>query len=509
MKWLIMISCFLSILLLPVDGYAQMDELNPVDSKDLKPKVAFIRGGELWVKQDAQEQQITQQKNVLNPQWSATGDYLSYSSGPNAKINWVYSFKAKKSFQVYEGGTNLEWSPKGNKLAFLIGPILNKVEVLADHIGSLENVIFGVGNYSWLPDGNGFLVSSSASLLPTGWTNVRLFLVPLNAHMDSTKIKPFFTLPHDSKDFFAVTISPFKWSADRKWISFIAEPTASLSSDQNTLCLLSSDAKIFKTFDTMLHYDAWFQWAPTRSSLAYIQGVDRIASKNKHLKVAELPAFKKDELGAKGFVDQDFSWNNDQYLTVSRAKENSGPYNAVPKNLPALYRVHLANNQQKQITKPSTKMGDYNPHLLQNSKNLTWVRADDKQGNLWIAHSDGSKAKEWIHQIDKAANYYGYTAWASVVAWYEPHKVETTIIHVLSDPAYAKWGQLAMAQVKDKYQADIVDYKHLGRKQITAQVAEEDFRFWLRKNDREFGVFVRIRFETSSDKVQSINIQEV
>lgn len=504
MKWLILMSCFLSTLLLPAQGYAQKD----VKPKALNPKVAFIRGGELWVKDDAKEQQITQQKNVLNPKWSANGEYLAYSSGKDADIIWIYAFKTNKSFQVYNGGSNFQWAPKGDRLAFTIDQALNKIEVQPDRIGSLENVSLGVGNYSWLPDGSGFLVSSLASLLPTGWTDVRLFLVPLDAQGDPNKIKPFYTLPRPSKNFFAVATSPFKWSADSKWISFIAKPTASLSSDQNIVCLLSSDAKTFKPLDTLLHYDPWVQWAPNRSSLAYIQGEDRIASKNKHLQVAELPSFKINAFSAKGFVDQDFTWNNDQTLTVSRAKENLGPYPKVQKDLPALYRVQLSNNQQKQITKPSTKMGDYKPQFLQNSKKLTWVRADDKKGTIWIAHSDGSKAKEWVHPIDRGASYYGHVAWDTVVAWYEPQELETTNIHVLSDPAYAKWGQLAMTQVKNKYQADVVDYKHLGRKQINPQLAEEDFKFWLRKNNREFGVYVKIRFETSSDKVQSIYIQE-
>jgi hypothetical protein len=76
------------------------------------------------------------------------------------------------------------------------------------------------------------------------------------------------------------------------------------------------------------------------------------------------------------------------------------------------------------------------------------------------------------------------------------------------EPAYAKWGQLAMTQVKNKYDADIVDYKHLGRKEINTRIAEENFKFWLRNSSREFGVYVKIRFEPTTDKVHSISIRE-
>jgi hypothetical protein len=85
---------------------------------------------------------------------------------------------------------------------------------------------------------------------------------------------------------------------------------------------------------------------------------------------------------------------------------------------------------------------------------------------------------------------------------------QTMTLSRAKEPAYAKWGQLAMSQVKNKYDADIVDYKHLGRKEINPHIAEEDFKFWLRSDSREFGVYVKIRFEPSTEKVQSISIQE-
>ncbi|CAK4852121.1 unnamed protein product [Aphanomyces euteiches] len=104
-------------------------------------------------------------------------------------------------------------------------------------------------------------------------------------------------------------------------------------------------------------------------------------------------------------------------------------------------------------------------------------------------------------------SYYGKVFGNSMIAWYEPRE-KKTIAALSAEPAYAKWGQLAMSQVKNKYQADIVDYKHLGRKEITPQIVEEDFKFWLRSGNREFGVFVKIRFDSSTEKVQSISIQE-
>jgi hypothetical protein len=79
---------------------------------------------------------------------------------------------------------------------------------------------------------------------------------------------------------------------------------------------------------------------------------------------------------------------------------------------------------------------------------------------------------------------------------------------VHKEPDYAKWGQLAMKEVKKKYNSSIIDYLHVGRTQIDPQISEEKFKFWLRSSSREFGVYVKIRFDNATEKVISISFQE-
>lgn len=76
-------------------------------------------------------------------------------------------------------------------------------------------------------------------------------------------------------------------------------------------------------------------------------------------------------------------------------------------------------------------------------------------------------------------------------------------------PEYAKWGRIAMIRTKEKYRtADIVDYLHVGRTQVSPAIAEEEFKLWLKDGSREFGVRVTIRFFTANDQVIFINDQE-
>lgn len=77
-------------------------------------------------------------------------------------------------------------------------------------------------------------------------------------------------------------------------------------------------------------------------------------------------------------------------------------------------------------------------------------------------------------------------------------------------PAYAKWGNMAVLETQKKYEADIVDYQHIGRHAISPEVAEEQFKLWVRRREsgKEFGVYVNIRFNPVTDTFQSIRFIE-
>ncbi|MEK3838287.1 MULTISPECIES: DUF3889 domain-containing protein [unclassified Paenibacillus] len=76
-------------------------------------------------------------------------------------------------------------------------------------------------------------------------------------------------------------------------------------------------------------------------------------------------------------------------------------------------------------------------------------------------------------------------------------------------PDYARWGTIAVKETQQKYNAEIIDYKHIGRTQIKPKLAEEKFKLVVRsKAGREFGVFVMVRFNPSTNKLQTIQFLE-
>lgn len=81
---------------------------------------------------------------------------------------------------------------------------------------------------------------------------------------------------------------------------------------------------------------------------------------------------------------------------------------------------------------------------------------------------------------------------------------------LVAAPEYAKWGTIAVKETQRHYQADIIDYLHVGRTNLAADQAEEKFKLWIRTKDgNEFGVFVYIRFNPLQDTAYTIRFERV
>ena len=402
----IVLALFVLINIIPTQTFANQERLPK------SAEIAFIREGNLWIKTNDKERQLTKGNSVQHPIWSHDGHYLAYTKGGNDPQLWVYDVKNNRELKIYDVDIRqYEWAPQENTLAYQSGNML-MTKVMGDE--TQQGVISGVGNFSWMPDGHGFLVSSVADLLPTGWTQVHIYKVPMDAQMDPTKAKKLATLPKQTNDFFAIGTSAFKWSSDGKWVSFIASPTASWSMDSNTLCLLSADGKRLITADKMLLNQDWYQWAPRKNWLAYIEGEGRFAVENKHLKVFVLPLEARPSYTPKGFVDRGLTWAGENEVIVARAKEAKWDNDPKKRPLPQLYKINIASNKTTRLTQPPKKYGDFHPEYVDHT--LFWVRSNRKTANLMSAHIDGTHPKLSIKNIDEPPVYYEKRDWSAVVS---------------------------------------------------------------------------------------------
>ncbi|WP_219838065.1 hypothetical protein [Paenibacillus sp. R14(2021)] len=392
-------------------------------------QAAFIRGGALWDKTNERERQLTEAGiTARNPAWSSDGRYIAYTRGEDERGLWLLERQSGKShLAAPDGGRQFQWSPLHNQLAyskeeklFVVG-----VEEGAEPI----EVASAIGSFSWLPDGSGFLVSSAAELLPDGWTPVvisRILLQPGSA--DPVQSEQLHVLPKQINELIVVGTSRFKWSASGRWIAFLAMPTASLSADSNTLCVLSADGKQLITLDQMAKNEQWFQWSPAgdrlaSERLAYIGGIGREAVSNKQLIVTAIPELRKVNYTPAGFVDQSLAWYGNREIIVSRAKAQAWSSNPQLRSRPFLTIVHTGSEGQRRITKPAAGWGDYNPVSL-SASSLSWVRSNRESADVMLAAASGGlHAVPWIKKIDLGTNFYEQWNWEPVLQFYvKPQK---------------------------------------------------------------------------------------
>ncbi|WP_410982523.1 translocation protein TolB [Bacillus cereus] len=382
-------------------------------SAEVPLKATFIRNHQLWMKEGNQEIQLTTGLNVYSPQWSKDGRYIAYLAGDVAGEKtylYIYDLKEKENYQPYQTieTRNFKWSPISNQLAYNAVGVLNVTKTKNGRPQGFENVSLGVSDFEWFPNGREFIVSSQSNLLPTGWEPVQLFRVPVDANLNSNKIKPFYTIQTNTTNLFAIDTEHFKWSADGKWVSFLATPTASWSNDSNTLCVLSSAGNHFQVIGKMLWYEKWVKWAPTKNQLAFISGEGRFFVENKNTTVTDVPTLnKRKEYTPKGYVDLALEWLSPDKVIVARAKENKewkeGP---VPTMFTMLYVINIKSGEQKQITIPKKKELDNALQVV--GSNITWYRKTEKgrQGDAWVKDGINGLEYRWLKNVDSAPVFF-------------------------------------------------------------------------------------------------------
>ncbi|RAV18936.1 PD40 domain-containing protein [Paenibacillus contaminans] len=378
-------------------------------AKPEAPKAAFVRDGSLWLKTSRNETPVDRGQSFSDIAWSADGKLLAYVKQKQGA--WIHNTETGKKEQVFTSNVrHLHWSPKASLLAFQDESILDVVDATGPAPKPFTNVTGGVGSYVWEPEGQGFLVSTGAQLTPAGWSDVKLYKVPLTENFDASKSKLFYTIPNPPGELFAVGTTTFKWSADGRWIAFIAFPTASLAMDANSLCLLSADGRSFRKIGDMLGHEDWFQWSPEGSQLAYVGGQGRFYAEPKELILYDPAAPGVSvTLTPKGMLDIGFAWQNPAILTVSRGKALGNMGSAFHFPMPGLVNQSAASpTDARAITKPPRGLGDIRPQFLRSSGRLVWQRTNGKGGgDLWLADANGRNQRLWIRSVNGEYAVYG------------------------------------------------------------------------------------------------------
>ena len=383
-----------------------------------KPMLAaFIRNDDLWLKIDKQERRLTNREYIRFPKWSKDGSWIAYLRGRKDSRNpdelWLYHLPTNKHLKVKEEVSNhFQWSPRKTELSFMIQNDVYVLTIEPSETLSIHLAAKSIENFSWLPSGDGLLVSKKKNQLLN--SDILLYQVMLGKNQQEPVINHFYTVPVGSNEI-VVSTSQFKWSHDHRWLSFLLVPTASVSADSNTLCILSADGKLFRRIDEMLNYQDWFRWAPKKNILAYISGTGREANINKQLRAIQATSTKGLVYTPDGLVDGDFTWKNDGWLFVSRLVEDEqAPLHLRP--LPSLFKVNASTGKANPASYPELNEGDYAPEFF--NRQLFWI-SNTNPRTADVMFSDGRNVgKHWIKNITLASSYYGKWNWQEVFSLY-------------------------------------------------------------------------------------------
>lgn len=381
-------------------------------------KAAFIRDGNLWILVGEKKTQITNSKRTAyNPKWSSDGERLLYqlestTEGEEDNEIWVYHLGTKEKKRVAQNGYSPQWAPDKNIIAYHERGILN----ISD-LKKFYNVAVGVTDFTWFPDGNGFLLSSSGVLRPDGWNSAILYTKEVSGNYEDVPLfsgaNHFFTLPKeigiDNVEIIAVNAGDLTYSPSQDWISFIVSPTASWAMDSNMLSVIDNNSKNFTVIDEITTFSIGKpKWAPSTDTIAFIAGGGRLTFgfKNKDLKIQEMPATV--QYTPEHYVDIDFDWITNDLLVTSRMEESEWSNNVIEHPLPVLYSINIGENKQTAITNPPEGYGDYHPQYVESIEKIAWLRGKsiiDQDTALWKANPDGSKAEKWIKNVEEIIFY--------------------------------------------------------------------------------------------------------
>jgi len=370
-------------------------------------KAAFIRGGDVWMKEGRQERKIADHPEAIREvAWSSDGTWLAYETKEPTYEMWVYDVKQRKETEVCTGCDGFRWAHRKTALAFHEDGAVYTVQLQEGQrvFGRPVRRARSVGQFGWLPDDRGILVSSLPYRKAGEWQPLTLSVVRFDGPADAQSVEsPLFTLPKPSADFFAVSLGPFRWSPDGKWVAFVAEPTASWSMDSNTLCLLSADGSRFFAIGKMLAREDWYGWAPGKHRIGYIDGEGRFEISNKRFAYRDAPSAGALSFTPPGMMDLGFAWLRPDAVVVPRTPELSWDEGPVPNATPALYAVDLRNGRAKRLTFPPEGSGDFSPTYVAAAKRLTWLRSAGPQrrsSDVWTSTARGADASVFIRNVD-------------------------------------------------------------------------------------------------------------
>ncbi|HEY8475686.1 MAG TPA: hypothetical protein VIN09_02320 [Chloroflexota bacterium] len=398
-------------------------------------KLAFVRGGDIWVKElpDGEARQVTRDGRSHTPRWSPSGSWLAFRREEQL---WIVRGSGADARQIAADASGpFAWAPAADHLAYVDDGGLFVVD--AERTDPRELVPrsgrdgSGVFSMAWSPDGTWIAYGRQdvADEIPGQPPRVTAGL--WRVHVERAERQELFrgaTSPDPSRpQAYSPGAIVADWSKDGQRILFWADPfLASLLADGTQLMAIPANGGTPREIVTsMLANRDFLSWSPDGRSLALVQGAGRMTWSDKSIVVTS-PTAEGTRLSDGGRADLFPAWSPDGEwiaFTSGPALAPNAPEDAVRRALDER-RIWLArpDGSEKHPLAGDSAARDERPLWSSDGDYVLFVRRTGERAQLWLVRSDGTGPRPVVEELSPEPDwfgYYGYTDWAQYFDWWQ------------------------------------------------------------------------------------------
>ena len=398
-------------------------------------KLAFIRDGDLWVKDlpEGQERRLTEDGRNSEPRWSPSGEWLAFAkeAGSDGLQTWLVRSSGGKARLAGRATTGRAyWSPVSDRFAYVVqGGVVMEY---ADGSSRQEISARVQGDPAWSPDGKWLAYARTdvpvapAERLP-GDRRGSIWCVRADGSDARVMVDGGSALPDGFMGGFLVA----GWSPDGSRLLYWTDPMFSASglADGSALMAAPVDGRQpMELVKKMLLHRDFLSWSPSGLELALVDGSYRSSWCRKQLAISDLSG-PPHLLSEPSRSDLFPSWSLDGRLiayTSAPAVQTDGGNEAKQASWQRRIWVMQPDGSGKRQLTSDPRYRDERPLWSRDGAFILFGRMVDDRMQLWLMRSDGSGQRQVVDELsplpDPVAGwfgYYGYLHWDRMYDWWQ------------------------------------------------------------------------------------------
>jgi Tol biopolymer transport system component len=423
-------------------------------------EVAYIQGGDLWVKSlpDGEARRLTHDGRNRQPRWSASGEWLAYLKGGDFPQLWLMRRNGEDAQMIIDAqsGAEFAWSPSADVLAYVSGdgialwrpdtatstPLVTKEMPQSPPEPPLppEAAGMGAGHLAWSPDGS--WLAYEWSTWDTAAEQMRHGIWTIGMGGGEPIQRYDSGLPKRGQALLA------GWTGDGRYILFWQSPimSASMLADGVPLYALPAgggEAQLLAE-PVLVHQDFVVPHPGEQPTVALVVGSYRATWTGKQLRVVALGAE-----AVQPPLDQAISspaWAPNGATLAFVAMPDEGDLGGGPDAQAGLMerRIWLWEVGHAAPSQLTNEPGDRDerPQWVDDQR-LLFARLDTEgRASLWLVDSVRGGAQQVVDELTPAPEwfgYYGYINWDELFAVWtppaSPHSATQELLPTVASPA--------------------------------------------------------------------------